>query len=200
MHRLKLHFILGLAVALGASTARAQDASKGLDDQVQNKFDTQDQDSGKTKKQDQAKVKNDDGHRKHWYSMPRFHHKKHDKDAATPQSQANANSKTVAAKPINQPLAAKASANKSAALVDSSKNVKAKPKQTSAMRASQPVHKTVTGRGHATKTASTVRPHKTVAKNSHAKRPVQHNCTSEESKKSGCHASQQQVAKATHTS
>ena len=199
MHRLKLHFILGLAVALGASTARAQDATKGLDDQVQNKFDTQDQDSGKTKKQDKVKVKNDDGHRKHWYSMPHFHHKKHDKDAAVPQSQPSV-TKTVAAKPMNQPVAAKANTSNRAAFIDSGKNTKAKPKQTSeAMATTKPAHKSMSGKGHVTKPASTTRAHKTVARNSHAKKPVQHNCTSEESKKSGCHASQQQVARAAHS-
>src|ERR1700758_732450 len=103
MQRFRIHFILGLAVALGACTARAQDASKGLDDQIQNKFETQDQDSGKAKKQDKAKVGNDDRHRKHWYSMPHFHHKKHDKDAAAPQANAAPSSKNVAAKPMSQP-------------------------------------------------------------------------------------------------
>src|ERR1041385_4954092 len=112
--RLILGCIIVFALA-GTRLARAQDGTASLNDQIQNKYSERESDKAKaTHEQDKAKTKNNDGHRKHWWSLPHFHHKKESKNAAPPQRQSNMKSKTVAAKPTNKASFQQASGHKAA--------------------------------------------------------------------------------------
>src|SRR5260370_7437983 len=106
MHRIRLLFLLGLVLALGAaSVAKGQDGTS-----VFSKGRNQDTDS----KHDKAKNKNKDGHRKHWWSPPRLH-KKYGSDSAAGRTGTNSSSKTVAAKPMNKTPVSTNPGNKTAA-------------------------------------------------------------------------------------
>src|SRR6185312_11782152 len=118
MRKVRLLFLLGALIAIGATpAAMGQDRNTGLDDMSQSKdhmanqpkATTTDQakpsDKSKAKEDRKAKEakKEDDGHRKHWYSMP-HRHKKQDNGAKADikaKDAKNSNSKMVAATPVN---------------------------------------------------------------------------------------------------
>jgi hypothetical protein len=222
MHRSRLFFLLPLAVAFALTgVAQAQDGTRNLDDQIQNKFSDKDQDNGKAKKQDKDKVKNDDGHRRHWYSLPHFRHKKHDNESAARQPQNKSNTQTAAAQPMPKPAAMKPAANRSAAFTNASmktddshsakntaesrsrknlvnhgnKTMATKKAGTKTVAMNQPPHKTGTHAKHAVAANTTGK--KTMARTGQTKKPVRHNCSADESKKDGCQTSQHAAAKAT---
>jgi hypothetical protein len=182
MHRLKLLLFLGVVLAVsGTPLVKAQEATSGLD-----QYKTVPPDP----KQDQAKAKvkdqNNDGHRKHWWSLPHLRHKKHDSDARQPEAKMNASSKPAAPAPANKPVVAAPAHTMAAHTNPSHKMVAAKP-------ASKTVHathrKTVARKRTRAKTVAATHPHKkVVAHASHAKKPVRRGCTAEEAKKGGCQA------------
>lgn len=182
MHRLKLLLFLGVVLAVaGTPLVKAQGATSGLD-----QYKTVPPDP----KQDQAKAKtkdqNNDGHRKHWWSMPHFRHKKHDSDARQADTKMNASSKPAAATPASKPVVATPAHTMAAHTNSGHKTVAAKP-------ASKTVHarhrKTVARTHTGAKTVAGTHPHKkVVAHASHAKKPVRRGCSAEEAKKGGCQA------------
>ncbi len=137
MHRIRLLFLLGLVLALGAtSVAKGQDGTS-----VFSKGQNQDSDS----KHDKAKSKNKDGHRKHWWSPPRLH-KKHGSDSAAGRTGMNSSSKIVAAKPMNKTAVSTNPGNKTAGAT--------KPSQKTVAKAGQGVagpKKTIAGTSHGKK-------------------------------------------------
>ena len=168
MHRVRLLLLLGLVLALGAtSVAKAQDGTSVFKDQGQN----QDRDT----KHDNAKNKNNDSHRKHWWSPPNWLHKKHNSDSGARRTGTNssgktvaANPKTVAANPMNKTAARTNPANKT-------------------VGATNPGQKTVAKTGQGNKAvAGTNGGSKTIAGTSHGKKTVRHDCSPEEAKKGGC--------------
>ena len=125
-------------------------------------------------------TKNDDGHRKHWWSPPHFHHKKQSSQTAPAQR-----NQTAQAKPLNH-AAAPAHPGITVSEKSAGNTAQKKPvKKTvaSAHTANKPSHTHVAGTARATRTTS-----KTVAATSHKKKTVRHNCSAEESKTSGCQA------------
>lgn len=185
MHRLRLLLLLGLVFAVGGTPlAKAQDATSGLDQYKTVPPDTK-QDKAKTKDQ------NNDGHRKHWWSLPHLRHKKHESESAARPAETNSSSRTVAAKPVNKTVAAKPM-NKTA--------VHTHPGNRTA-RATRPVHKTVARTGQGKKTVAKTYPHKKViARTSHGKKTVRHGCTPAEAKKGGCQAYKAHSQKGTSAS
>ena len=175
MHRLRLLLLLGLVFAVGGMPlAKAQDATSGLDQYKTVPPDTK-QDKAKTKDQD------NDGHRKHWWSLPHFRHKKHESESAARPAETNS-SKTVAAKPMNKTAVHTHPGNRTA-------------------RATGPGHKTVARTGQGTKTVAKTYPHKKViAHTSHGKKTVRHGCTPAEAKKGGCQAYKAHSQKGTSAS
>lgn len=89
MQRVRLLFLLGLVLAVGATCVAKDQAAAPTKDQAQK----QDRDS----KHQKAKDKSDEGGRKHWWSPP-HRHKKH--DAGAPQAGTDSNSKTASVKPV----------------------------------------------------------------------------------------------------
>jgi hypothetical protein len=86
MHRVRLLFLLGLVLAVGAtSVAKGQGQSHDRDS-----------------KHDKAKNKDNDGQRKHWWSPPHLRHKKHGDDSSAHQTGTKSSSKTVAANPMSK--------------------------------------------------------------------------------------------------
>lgn len=86
MHKSRLILLCVIVLVLaGARTAKAQDGVASLEDQIQNKYSEREPDkSATTHQKDKAQPKNnDDGHRKHWWSLPHFRHKKKDENATT---------------------------------------------------------------------------------------------------------------------
>ncbi len=170
MHRTRLLFLLGLALAVGAtSVAKGQDRTSDLDQPK-----TVDQDA----KHSKAK-KSDDSHRKHWYSLPHLRHKKNDGDSDARKTATSASSKPAATRSVNKTAAASHPGNKTAGTT----------------KAGQ---KTVAGKGQGTRAAAgTSSGRKTAASTSHGKKSVRHNCTAEEAKKGGCQAAKGHGAKGT---
>jgi hypothetical protein len=191
MRQMKFLLLLGIVIALGTTTlARAQEDLE--------RYKTQEpdpkQDTAKDKKQKQAKVKNTvNGHRKHWYSLPRFRHKKQESAHDARPSAPNSSTKTAALKPVNATTAAKP-ANRGAM-------TKGQANNTAATKSGQTQAKTVQGAKTGTsgkKTAVTTAHHthnaanrsssskKTVASASQGKKPVRHDCSDEDAKKGAC--------------
>ena len=180
MHRLRLLMLLGLVLAVGGTPlAKGQDGTSGLD-----QYKTVDPDT----KHEKAKDKNNDGHRKHWWSLPHFRHKKHDSGSDTTQAGASSSSKTVAAKPVNKTVAAKP-VSKSAAPTHRSNKAAA---------VTRPGHKTAAKTARSTKAAAGSHPsRKTAASTGQGKKTLRHTCSAEEVKKGGCQAEKVHLAKGT---
>lgn len=180
MHRLRLLLLLGLVLAVGGTPlAQGQDGTSGLD-----QYKTVDPDT----KHEKAKDKNNDGHRKHWWSLPHFRHKKHDSDSDVHQTATNSTSRTVAAKPVNKTVAAK----------PVSKNAAPTHRSNKAAAVTRPGQKTQAKTGQGSRAAAGSHPgRKSVASTSHGKKPLRHNCSAEEVKKGGCQAAKGHSAKGT---
>jgi hypothetical protein len=95
MHRVRLLLLLGLVLAVGATSVAKDQGQKDRDS-----------------KHDKAKNKDNDGHRKHWWSPPHLGHKKHGSDSNASQKGTNSSSKTVAANPMTKTAASSKPGNK----------------------------------------------------------------------------------------
>jgi cytoskeletal protein RodZ len=138
----------------------------------------------KTQGQKQAQEKkNDDGHRKHWWSMPHLHHKSKQTKTASPAP----SSQAATAKPMKQTANPTHKGTITVSEKPVGKTTQTKPvKKTvaSAHHSARPVHRTAARTAHVQpRTAK-----KTVASASHTKKTVRHNCSAEESKTGGCQA------------
>ncbi|MGH9568783.1 MAG: hypothetical protein ACRD4F_04050, partial [Candidatus Angelobacter sp.] len=169
MHRVRLLLFLSLVLAVGAtSVAMGQDETSVYHDQSQK----QERDGNK------AKANNNDGHRKHWWSMPHFHHKKHQNDSvassgpdATKMVAQNAPGKSAA--PAVAPKVAVTNAARKTASP-------AKPGNKTA-HVTRTAHKTTAAARHSNKTVvATHARRKTVASASHGRKIVRHNCSTED--------------------
>ena len=203
MQKLRLLFLLVVVVAFGVTcVAQSQDGTGGLDDQVQNKFADKDQDQPKAKadKKQGPKVKSNEGHRKHWWSLPHLRHKKHDNDYAARQQQAKSDNKTASAKSVNNAPAPKRTASTASIANPSHKTAAMQRSETHRNAATKTAHKTVAGKSQTTtavagRKAPRKARGKTVAATNHARKPVLHNCTSAEMKNGGCQAVQKHTTK-----
>lgn len=169
MKDLRFLFLAGLVLAVGSTLGvNAQESTPKAQAQ------TQAQDK-----------KSDNGHRKHWWSLPHFHHKKNQPPQA---AAANTGGKAATMKPVKQ--TATIAGHPGSITVSekpATKTAQVKPaKKTvaSAHTSTRPVHRTVASRSHARSTTA----RKTVAATSHTKKAVRHNCSAEGSKNGGCQA------------
>jgi hypothetical protein len=182
MHKSRLMLPCLIVFALtGAQLARAQDGTSSLDDQIQNKYSEREPDkSTTTHQQDKTKVKDtNDGHRKHWWSLPHFHHKKKDDNSAR-QPESKVDSKALAAKRANNTGLQQASSHKAAS--------------------GKSGHTTVAAKKNTHKPVASATPHKkTVAATSQAKKPLRHDCSATKAKSGGCQAAKKRSVK-TNTS
>jgi hypothetical protein len=177
MHKSGLMLLCMIVIALGgARVARAQDGAASLDDQIQNKYSEREPEKAKTShEKDKAKINNNDGQRKHWWSLPHFHHKKESRNSAAPQPQRNL--KTAAAKPTNKTIAQQPSAHK--------------------VSGSRSVHAPVAGKKDAHNAVSSATPKKkAVASTSKARKPLHRDCSAAEAKSGDCQAAQKRSARA----
>ncbi|HEX7286826.1 MAG TPA: hypothetical protein VF532_11635 [Candidatus Angelobacter sp.] len=193
MHRIQLLLLLSLVLALGAPPlAKGQDGLQELDRYKTQEPDTK-QDKAKAKKQ--ATNKNDDGHRKHWWSLPHFRHKK--QESASNTGRTNASGKAAAVKPASKTGAPKNPSSKTTAVTRPSQKPKARTGQSAkAAAGTHTGRKTAAHAGQGAKSASGANAsRKTTAGTSQAKKTVRHNCSPEEVKKGGCPAEKGQAAK-----
>lgn len=168
MKKLRVLLFAGLIFAIGSTlAAHAQEATPAR---------------AQGQKQAQEK-KNDNGHRKHWWSLPHLHHKKKEAKTAAPA----ASSQTAMARPVKQTATPARRGTITVSEKPAGKTAQSKPvKKTvaSAHRSARPLHRTAARTAHAH--PSTAR--KTVASTSHTKKAVRHNCSAEGSKTGGCQA------------
>jgi hypothetical protein len=186
MDRLRLPLLLGLVLAVGAPPlAKGQDGSSDLD-----RYKTQEPDSkhDKSKDKKQAKIKDNDGHRKHWWSLPHFRHKKQQSDSNARMTPTKSSSKSATVKPVSKSGATKNPGNKTAAITRPSQKPPAKTGQSAkAAAGTNPGRKHIAHTGQAAKSATgNNASRKTVAGTNQAKKTVRHNCSPEEAKKGGC--------------
>jgi hypothetical protein len=181
MRNSKLIFPCMIVIALiGARVAKAQDGSASLDDQIENKYSEQAPEKAKpAHEQEKTKVKsNSDGHRKHWWSLPHFHHNKKSDNAAARQPESTMNTKATAAKPTKKAALQQASSRKAASRKSG--------------------HAAVARKRNAHTSVTSATPHKkSVAATSNGRKPVHHDCSSANAKKPGCQAAQRRSLKAT---
>ena len=188
MHKSQLILLCVIVLVLaGARAAKAQDGTGSLDDQIQNKYSEREPDkAATTHQQDKTKAKNDDGHRKHWWSLPHFHHKKNDEHSISQiKTQPKRNTVSTSSQAVSKPAAQKRTARSSAL------KEKSAPKT---LAATKPTRRTLTksktdnhASGKAYKAA--------VASNGHTK-DVRQNCSSAVGKKGGCQSVQKHNTKA----
>jgi len=188
MHRLRNVLLLSFLLALGGTlVANGQEGTSVFDNSNQ-KSDTKQE---KTK----TKVKDNSGHRKHWYSLPHFFHKKHDKDSSASKSQTNPFDKPAASGKVasteSKPVA---TANQKTAATNTKTVATVKPAGKAVATTSSAGKtggtasaKTVATAHPGTKKGTTARRHrKTVAGASQGKKTVRQDCTPEQAKKGGC--------------
>jgi hypothetical protein len=197
MHRLQLPLLLAFALAVvGTPLAQGQNGTQDLD-----RYKTQEPESKQNKSKDkkQAKNINDDGHRKHWWSLPHFRHKKKQSDSNARMTTTNSSGKAAAVKPVSKTGATKNPGNKSAAVTRPSQKTQARAGQSARVAAgTNPNRKPATHTGQGAKSASgSNASSKTVAGTRRAKKPVRHDCSPEEAKKGGCQADKSHAAKGT---
>ena len=163
---------------IGARVAKAQDGSASLDDQIENKYSEQAPEKAKpAHEQEKTKVKsNSDGHRKHWWSLPHFHHNKKSDNVAARQRESKMNTKATAAKPTKKAALQQGSSHKAAS--------------------SKSGHTAVARKRNAHNSVASATAHKkSVAATSHGRKPVHHDCSPANAKKPGCQAAQKRSAK-----
>lgn len=187
MHKSQFILLCVIVLVLGARTAKAQDGVDSLDDQIQNKYSEREPDkSATTHQKDKTQAKNnDDGHRKHWWSLPHFRHKKKDENATN----------QIKIQPKRHTLTASSKGSKPASQKHVAKNnAPTERSKRKALTAAKPSHQTVAKSNTGTATAG--RAHKkTVSSSGHAKE-VHQNCSSAEAKKGGCQNVQRRNSKA----
>jgi hypothetical protein len=169
MYRLRLLAVLTFVAILGASLARGQDGTEPFNKQGD-------------QKNTQEKAKNSDNQRRHWWSPPHLFHKKHDNAGSSGQTGNSPFSKTAAgANTTAQNQTVKTSDNKVVAAANAPKTSStsktvtgARPTATTAAR-TQTARKGPAGNTQIKKTTGTA-----------GKKPVRHDCTPEQAKKTGC--------------
>jgi hypothetical protein len=185
MRRLRLLVLLGVVLAVGASAqAKAKDHPSTHDQK-------QEQNS-----KDQSN--NNDGHRKHWWSLPHVHHKKSDAKKA--------DAKKGDAK---QAADAKRQAEPTVKVEDPLIEANSKPK-TSSRATANPSHMNHRSKAVATSAAShrstalNREPHKSMASKkpatkrvaaSHNSKSAHHACSPEEADNGGCQAAKRHTQK-----
>ncbi|HMF89158.1 MAG TPA: hypothetical protein VKL40_00835 [Candidatus Angelobacter sp.] len=124
-----------------------------------------DQDKKSDQNKTQAKAKSNDSHRKHWWSPPHWFHKKHDNAAGKtePSPFSKTDSKTVAA----------ADAPKTSSTHQ-------------AVTGAHPTTKTVAKTGPAGQAGGQNAQKRKTSATAGSKKTVRHDCTPEQSKKTGC--------------
>jgi hypothetical protein len=189
MHKSRWVFLSIIMIFLAAPRiVRAQDGTASLDDQIQNKYSEREPDQSATIHQQdktKTKAKDNDGHRKHWWSLPHFHHKKKDENS-TRQLKAQPKRNTVAAssQAMSKPAAQKHVAKTSTPTERSNHKT---------LTAAKPTHTTVAK--SKTSTLAARKAHKkTVASHGRAKE-VHQNCSSAAAKKGGCQNVQRHTGK-----
>jgi hypothetical protein len=194
--RLTLFCTIVFALA-GTRTAKAQDGAGSLDDQIQNKYSEREPDKAATAHQkDKTQAKNDDGHRKHWWSMPHFRHKKKDENSASQlKTQPKHNPVTPSSQAMSKPAAHKQVASQKHVAKTSAPRERSNHKT---LTAAKPSHKTIAK--NKTSTNPSGKAHKgAVATSGHAK-DVRQNCSSAVTKKGGCQSVQKHTKPATRAS
>lgn len=216
---MRLLFLLGILIAIGAtSSAMGQDRNTGLDDMSQSKDHIANQpkatntdqikasDKSKAKENKKEAKKEDNGHRKHWWSLP-HRHKKQDKDAKADikaKDGKNSNNKTVAANPSSKASGHQVASSKNSTHPMAAKSAHKNATKTAHATTAKPVHtksasknasvkktgkKSVASSGHSNKSVAANRPSKKpVARASQSKRTAHHDCSTAEAKKGGCQA------------
>lgn len=212
MRKLRLLFLLGVLMAIGATpAAMGQDRNTGLDEMSQSKDRIANQPKANTADQDKIsdkkEAKQDDGHRKHWWSPP-HRHKKQDKNAKADikaKDAKNSKDKAVAATPSNNKKSKhQVAAGKSTSHPASTKSANKSGVKSAHARAGKAVHtktsnknaevkktgnKTVASTGHSRKSvAANKASKKSVASASHSKKTAHPDCSANNSKKGGCQA------------
>ncbi len=193
MHKSQLILLCVIVFVLaGARAAKAQDGTGSLDDQIQNKYSEREPDkAATTHQQDKTKARNDDGHRKHWWSLPHFHHKKNDENSISQlKTQPKRNTVSTSSRAVSKPAAQKRTARSSAL------KEKSAPKT---LAATKPTRRTLTK--SKTDNHASGKAHKApIASNGHTK-DVRQNCSSAVAKKGGCQSVLKHNTKAaTHSS
>jgi len=180
MRRLRLLVLLGVVLAVGAT---AQAKTKGS---------TADQKQEQNSK-DQAR--NNDGHRKHWWSLPHFHHKKADaKQKTDVKPSADAKRQAEPAVKVEDPLIEANSKPKTSgpATAKTSSHTKQSSKTARMTVAS---HKST---AHTRQTNTRMTSRKPVTKRvaaSHNGKTAHHTCSTEEARKGGCQAAKRHSQK-----
>ncbi|HEU5414115.1 MAG TPA: hypothetical protein VFW31_10175 [Candidatus Angelobacter sp.] len=194
MHKSRWVFLLIIMIFLATPRlVRAQDGTASLDDQIQNKYSEREPDQSATIHQQEktkTKVKDNDGHRKHWWSLPHFHHKKKDENSTSQlKAQPKRNTVTTSSQGLSKPATQKQASQKHLAKT-SAPTARSNQK---ALTAAKPAHKTM-GKSKSSALASEKVHKKTVATSGHAK-AVRQNCSSAAAKKGGCQNVQRHTSK-----
>lgn len=195
MHKSRWVFLLIIMIFLATPRlVRAQDGTASLDDQIQNKYSEREPDQSATVHQQEktkTKVKDNDGHRKHWWSLPHFHHKKKDENSTSQlKAQPKRNTVTTSSQGLSKPATRKQAASQKHVAKTGAPTARSKHK---ALTAAKPAHKTVAKSKTSTLAAGKVHK-KTVASSGHAKE-VHQNCSSAAAKKGGCQNVQRRTGK-----
>ncbi|HKT50726.1 MAG TPA: hypothetical protein VJV96_10530 [Candidatus Angelobacter sp.] len=184
MHKSRWILLSIIMISLAAPRiAKAQDGTANLYDQIQNKYSEREPDKPiTTHQQDKTEAKNNEGHRKHWWSLPHFHHKRKDeKSASQLKGQPRRNTVTVSSQAVSKPAAQKHIAGQKHVAKNSAPAERSSHKT---LTAAKPTHRTVAKSKTSTVAAAKVHK-KTVASSGHAKE-VHQNCSSAAAKKDGC--------------
>jgi hypothetical protein len=141
------------------------------------------------KPQQTAKASTENGHHKHWWSMPHLR-RKHDDDSALsqaqPKSQRKPNKKAAAARPASKTTKSKQSGKKTGSSATEHRTASGKEHGNSAVATNKP------------DTKSAAKPHgKTVSAAGHSGKSSHHNCSAADEKNGDCKPEQRQTALAT---
>lgn len=172
---------------------RAQDGIASMDNQIQNKYSEREPDQSATIHQQdktKAKAKDNDGHRKHWWSLPHFRHKKKDENSTSQLKAKPKRDTTASSQALSKPATQKQAASQKHVAKTGAPKERANHK---ALTAAKPTHKTVAKNKTSTVAAGKV--HKKTAANSGHAKEVHQNCSSVAAKKDGCQNVQRHTSK-----
>ncbi len=174
MRRIRLLVLLGVVLAVGAT---AQAKTKGSTTNQKQEQNSKDQ------------AKSNDGHRKHWWSMPHFHHKKADaKQTADAKRQAEPTVKVE--DPLIEANRKPKTSGTATAKAGSQANHGSKP-----MRTAAATHKST---AHTRKAKTTMTSRKPATKRvaaTHNGKTAHHTCSAEEAGNGGCQAAKRHTQK-----
>lgn len=195
MHKSRWVFLSIIMIYLAVPCiVRAQDGIASMDNQIQNKYSEREPDQSATIHQQdktKAKAKDNDGHRKHWWSLPHFHHKKKDENSTSQlKVQPKRNTVSTSSQGLSKPATQKQAASQKHAAGSSAPAARSNHKT---LTAAKPTHKTVAKNKTSTLAAGKV--HKKTAANSGHAKEVHQNCSSVAAKKDGCQNVQRHTSK-----